>query len=43
MKVLLVDYYNPMYNYQIQKKQGMAVYKGYADAVLSYLNDQFIY
>jgi len=43
VQMLLVDYYDPMYNYQIQKKQGRVVFKGDADAVLSYLNDQSIY
>lgn len=38
---LLVDYYDPMYGYQIQKKINRVVFKGNADEVLSYLNEQF--
>lgn len=40
---LLVNYYDPMYDYQIQKKQGRVVFKGNADAVLAYLNDKAVY
>ncbi|WXT99802.1 MAG: tRNA 2-selenouridine synthase [Catillopecten margaritatus gill symbiont] len=37
VEVLLVDYYDPMYNYQIQKKMGRVIFKGNADEVLGYL------
>jgi tRNA 2-selenouridine synthase len=37
---LLVDYYDPMYNYQIQKKMSRVVFKGNTEEVLSYLNDK---
>ncbi len=40
---LLVGYYDPMYNYQIQKKMDRVVFKGSSDEVLSYLNDKSIY
>ncbi len=39
---LLVGYYDPMYDYQIQKKMDRVVFKGSANDVLSYLNDQSI-
>ena len=39
---LLVDYYDPMYDYQIQKKIDRVVFKGSADEVLGYLNDRSI-
>lgn len=35
---LLVDYYDPMYNYQIQKKQDRVVFKGSNKEVLDYIN-----
>jgi len=34
---LLVDYYDPMYNYQIDKKKDRVVFKGSSDEVLEYL------
>jgi len=34
---LLRDYYDPMYDYQIEKKQDSIVFKGSADEVLDYL------
>ncbi|SMN15525.1 Selenophosphate-dependent tRNA 2-selenouridine synthase [uncultured Candidatus Thioglobus sp.] len=37
VEILLVDYYDPMYNYQIQKKMDRVVFNGNADAVLAYL------
>lgn len=40
VETLLVDYYDPMYDYQIQKKKNRVVFKGNADEVLSYLNDK---
>lgn len=39
---LLLDYYDPMYHYQIQKKKGRVVFKGSAEEVLCYLSDQSI-
>ena len=39
---LLVDYYDPMYNYQISKKADRIVFKGGADAVLDYLQARSI-
>lgn len=36
---LLRDYYDPMYDYQIQKKQDAVVFKGNATEVLNYLQD----
>ena len=35
---LLVDYYDPMYNYQIQKKLDRVVFKGNSSEVLDYLH-----
>ncbi|MDG2395908.1 MAG: tRNA 2-selenouridine(34) synthase MnmH, partial [Candidatus Thioglobus sp.] len=35
---LLVDYYDPMYNYQIQKKLDRVVFKGSRSEVLDYIN-----
>jgi len=35
---LLVDYYDPMYNYQIQKKIDRVVFKGSDSDVIEYLN-----
>lgn len=35
---LLVDYYDPMYNYQIQKKLDRVVFKGNASEVIEYLH-----
>jgi len=35
---LLVDYYDPMYSYQIQKKLNRVVFKGNQSEVLDYLN-----
>ncbi len=39
---LLVGYYDPMYDYQIQKKMDRVVFKGNANEVLSYLADRSI-
>jgi tRNA 2-selenouridine synthase len=39
---LLVGYYDPMYDYQIQKKMDRVVFKGDANEVLSYLADRSI-
>jgi len=37
IKTLLVDYYDPMYQYQIEKKRDRIVFTGTHDAVLDYL------
>jgi tRNA 2-selenouridine synthase len=42
VETLLVGYYDPMYNYQIQKKIDRVVFKGNAGEVLTYLNDKSI-
>lgn len=39
---LLVDYYDPMYNYQIQKKLDRVVFKGSRSEVSDYVNDLVI-
>lgn len=41
LEVLLLKYYDPMYRYQIQKKQNRIVFKGNANEVLAYLCDTF--
>ena len=41
IKVLLVDYYDPMYDFQLSKKQDRVVFKGQQDDVLAYLNDKY--
>ncbi len=38
IKVLLVDYYDPMYDYQLSKKQERVVFKGNQNAVFDYLS-----
>lgn len=38
--ILLRDYYDPMYNYQLQQKRDRVVFAGKADAVLDYLNSR---
>ncbi len=38
VKSLLVDYYDPMYNYQIQKKLDRVVFKGNSQEVLDYIH-----
>ena len=39
---LLVGYYDPMYDYQIQKKMDRVVFKGSANEVLAYLAERSI-
>lgn len=39
IRLLLVDYYDPMYDFQISKKEDRVVFKGQQDAVLSYLRE----
>lgn len=41
IKVLLVDYYDPMYDFQIKKKSDQVIFKGNQDGVLNYLNKQY--
>ena len=41
IKVLLVDYYDPMYDFQLGKKQDRVVFKGQQDDVLAYLKDKY--
>ncbi|VAW66027.1 Selenophosphate-dependent tRNA 2-selenouridine synthase [hydrothermal vent metagenome] len=43
IKLLLVDYYDPMYDYQFSKKESRVVFKGSQAEVLNYLNTQGIY
>ncbi|KAA0449465.1 MAG: tRNA 2-selenouridine(34) synthase MnmH [Candidatus Thioglobus sp.] len=40
IETLLIDYYDPMYDYQIQKKMDRVVFKGDSDAILHYLKDK---
>lgn len=40
IKVLLVDYYDPMYDYQLSKKQERVVFKGSQNDVFDYLSKQ---
>jgi len=40
IKVLLVDYYDPMYDYQLDKKQERIIFKGNKDEVLNYLSNE---
>ena len=41
IKVLLVDYYDPMYDFQLGKKQDRVVFKGQQDDVLAYLKEKY--
>jgi len=41
IKHLLVDYYDPMYDYQISKKQNRIVFNGNHDEVLAYLPSHY--
>jgi len=40
IKVLLVDYYDPMYDYQLSKKQDRVVFKGRQKEVFEYLKNE---
>ena len=40
IKVLLVDYYDPMYDYQLSKKQERVVFKGEQNEVFDYLSKE---
>jgi len=39
ISILLVDYYDPMYDYQLCKKQHRIIYKGQPEEVLAYLKE----
>lgn len=41
IRVLLVDYYDPMYDYQFSKKEGRVIYKGSQDEILSFLKSTY--
>ena len=41
IKVLLVEYYDPMYDYQLSKKQDQVVFKGNNNDVLDYLKSKY--
>jgi len=41
IKTLLVDYYDPMYDFQITKKSDRVEFKGNKDEVLNYLQQQY--
>lgn len=41
IKALLVDYYDPMYDYQFSKKEHRVVFKGSQQEVLEYLNSHY--
>lgn len=41
IKILLVDYYDPMYDFQTEKKQDRVVFKGQQDDVLSHLKEHY--
>ncbi len=41
IKVLLIDYYDPMYDFQTEKKQQRVVFRGTQNEVLDYLQQQY--
>ena len=41
IKVLLVDYYDPMYDYQLSKKQDRVIFKGKQNDVFEYLATEY--
>jgi tRNA 2-selenouridine synthase len=41
IKVLLADYYDPMYDFQTEKKLDRIVFKGSQEEVLAYLTEQY--
>lgn len=41
IKVLLVDYYDPMYDYQLSKKQERVIFKGTQSEVLNFLTKEY--
>ena len=40
IKVLLVDYYDPMYDYQLSKKQDRVIFKGNKNDIFEYLSSK---
>ena len=40
IRTLLVDYYDPMYDYQLGRKRKKIVFSGDADAVADYLQSR---
>ena len=40
IKVLLIDYYDPMYDYQLSKKQDRIIFKGKHNEVCDYLTEE---
>ena len=40
IKVLLIDYYDPMYDYQLSKKQDRVIFKGNQNEVFDYLTNE---
>ena len=41
IKVLLIDYYDPMYDFQLNKKKGRVVFKGEQNEVIEYLSKAY--
>jgi len=41
IRVLLVDYYDPMYDYQLEKKTERIAFRGNTKSILKYLKDQY--
>lgn len=41
IQVLLVDYYDPMYDFQISKKQDRVIFKGQQEEILAYLKTHY--
>ena len=39
IKVLLTDYYDPMYNYQIEKRKEQIIFRGNKEEVLNYIKE----
>ncbi|MFK5892145.1 MAG: tRNA 2-selenouridine(34) synthase MnmH, partial [Pseudomonadota bacterium] len=39
IKILMQDYYDPMYKYQLDKKQDRIVYEGNREEVITYINN----
>ena len=41
IKILLVDYYDPMYDYQFSKKESRVIFKGPQEDILKYLHSNY--
>ena len=41
IEVLLVDYYDPMYDYQFSKKESRVIFKGSQEVILDYLKSHY--